>query len=183
MINVEQYIPLANKIAGVCYRKYKLRYEYEDLLQVGYVGLMKASKMFDATKGTKFMTFAYNFILREILKYVRDDKWFLAKNRDERKYNAQAPGSLDICVGEKKDTPIVEFMSTEDAIPDLDLQIAIENLPEGLNSIIKLKYFYGYSQKEIGNKLDISQPQASRREKKALNMLKEVLQGEHLCTA
>ncbi|MEY8763409.1 MULTISPECIES: sigma-70 family RNA polymerase sigma factor [Clostridium] len=183
MINAEQYIPLVNNLAGGIYKKYRHRYEYEDLMQVGYVGLMRAIKAFDENRGTKFITFAWVYIKREILRYIRDDRWFLARNMNERMYNAQIVTSLDICVGEKKDTPIGDFISVEDSIPDWDLQNAIQSLPCELSSIIRLKYFCGYRQQEIGNKLGMSQTMVSRKEKKALNILKEMLQNECVCTA
>ncbi|AHY46143.1 sigma70-ECF: RNA polymerase sigma factor, sigma-70 family [Rubrobacter radiotolerans] len=45
---------------------------YEDLLQVGYVGLMKAVRGFDELKGTRFSTYAHAMIEGEIRHYLRD---------------------------------------------------------------------------------------------------------------
>ena len=49
-------------------------YNIEDLFQVGCIGLIEAYKKYDATKNTKFTTFAYPYILGRISEYVRCDK-------------------------------------------------------------------------------------------------------------
>ncbi|HBL14706.1 MAG TPA: RNA polymerase subunit sigma [Cyanobacteria bacterium UBA11162] len=45
---------------------------YEDLLQVGCIGLIRAIERFDTTKGTAFSTFATPYIRGEIQHYLRD---------------------------------------------------------------------------------------------------------------
>ena len=46
----------------------------EDLFQAGMVGIMEASKKYDIASGVKFTTFAYKYILGEVLKYLREDR-------------------------------------------------------------------------------------------------------------
>jgi RNA polymerase sigma-B factor len=45
---------------------------YEDLLQVGCIGLIRAVERFDTTKGTAFSSFAIPYIRGEIQHYLRD---------------------------------------------------------------------------------------------------------------
>ena len=45
---------------------------YEDLLQVGCIGLIRAIERFDSTKGTAFSSFAIPYIRGEIQHYLRD---------------------------------------------------------------------------------------------------------------
>jgi RNA polymerase sigma-B factor len=45
---------------------------YEDLLQVGCIGLIRAIERFDTTKGTAFSSFAVPYIRGEIQHYLRD---------------------------------------------------------------------------------------------------------------
>ena len=47
--------------------------EYEDLVQIGSVGLVKAAKNFDESTGYKFSTYAVPMIMGEIKRYLRDD--------------------------------------------------------------------------------------------------------------
>ncbi|AUM58961.1 DNA replication/modification protein [Bacillus phage BCP01] len=46
--------------------------EYEDLFQLGMIGLITAIAKFDLTKGFKFSTYAVQWIEAEIRNYVRD---------------------------------------------------------------------------------------------------------------
>lgn len=45
----------------------------EDLVQAGYIGLIMAYKKYDSSYGTKFTTFAYNYIMGEMKKLIRED--------------------------------------------------------------------------------------------------------------
>ena len=47
--------------------------EYEDLVQIGTVGMIKAIRSFDFTYGTAFSTYAVPLIIGEIKRYLRDD--------------------------------------------------------------------------------------------------------------
>ena len=47
--------------------------EYEDLVQIGSLGMFKAIKSFDINKGTAFSTYAVPLIIGEIRRFIRDD--------------------------------------------------------------------------------------------------------------
>ena len=47
---------------------------YEDLYQVGVIGLINAYNNFDSSYNVKFSTYAYPFILGEMKKYIRENK-------------------------------------------------------------------------------------------------------------
>ncbi|MBQ7714768.1 MAG: sigma-70 family RNA polymerase sigma factor [Clostridia bacterium] len=47
--------------------------EFEDLIQIGLMGMLKAIKSFDATRNTVFSTYAVPMIMGEIKKFLRDD--------------------------------------------------------------------------------------------------------------
>jgi RNA polymerase sigma-B factor len=53
----------------------------DDLVQVGYVGLIAAIDRFDPEKGVSFVTFAVPTILGEIKRYFRDQTWGLKAPR------------------------------------------------------------------------------------------------------
>lgn len=48
-------------------------YEYEDLIQIGSMGLLKAVQKFDMSYDVKFSTYAVPMILGEIKRFLRDD--------------------------------------------------------------------------------------------------------------
>lgn len=47
--------------------------EYEDLVQIGAIGLLKAVRKFDMSYDVKFSTYAVPMILGEIKRFLRDD--------------------------------------------------------------------------------------------------------------
>ena len=51
-------------------------YDIEDLKQVGMVGLAKAYKNYKEGFNTKFSTYAYTYILGEVLSYIRESRSF-----------------------------------------------------------------------------------------------------------
>lgn len=54
--------------------KYSNESNKEDLFQVGMMGIIDASKRYDSSSGVKFTSFAYKYILGEVLKYLREDR-------------------------------------------------------------------------------------------------------------
>jgi RNA polymerase sporulation-specific sigma factor len=67
---IEMNLPLVSSIS----KKFLNRgYEYEDIFQIGCIGLVKAIKNFDATFNVKFSTYAVPMIIGEIKRFLRDD--------------------------------------------------------------------------------------------------------------
>jgi RNA polymerase sporulation-specific sigma factor len=67
---VKENMGLVHSIA----QKYKNRgIEYEDLCQIGTIGLLKAIERFDLSLEYKFSTYAVSLIMGEIKKFLRDD--------------------------------------------------------------------------------------------------------------
>ncbi len=55
-------------------KRYNSKYiEYDDLLQLGAIGLIKAIKNFDTSYGVRFSTYAVPMIAGEIKRFIRDD--------------------------------------------------------------------------------------------------------------
>ncbi len=47
--------------------------EYEDLMQIGTIGMLRAIRTFDTSRGLAFSTFAVPLIVGEIRRHLRDD--------------------------------------------------------------------------------------------------------------
>ena len=47
--------------------------DYEDLCQIGHIGMIKAIRNFDLERGTAFSTYAVPLIIGEIKRFLRDD--------------------------------------------------------------------------------------------------------------
>ena len=69
---VHLYLPLVDH----CARRFRNRGEpFEDLVQVGTIGLLKSIDRFDADRGVEFSTYATPTIIGEIKRYFRDKGW------------------------------------------------------------------------------------------------------------
>ena len=74
--------------------KFKNRGEpIDDLIQVGYLGLLKAIDRFDPSRGLEFTTFATPTIMGEIKRHFRDKGWSVRVPR--RLLRISATVSLD----------------------------------------------------------------------------------------
>jgi RNA polymerase sigma-B factor len=69
---VNLHLPLVEH----CARRFRNRGEpFEDLLQVGTIGLLKSIDRFDADRGVEFSTYATPTIIGEIKRHFRDKGW------------------------------------------------------------------------------------------------------------
>src|SRR3989337_4059189 len=69
-------VPLHLPLVEHCARRFRNRGEpFEDLLQVGTIGLLKSIDRFDAERGVEFSTYATPTVIGEIKRYFRDKGW------------------------------------------------------------------------------------------------------------
>jgi len=61
--------------------------EYDDLIQIGTIGMIKAAKSFDPSYNTVFSTYAVPMIIGEIKRFLRDDS-AMKVSRDIKKLGA-----------------------------------------------------------------------------------------------
>ncbi len=54
--------------------QYKNNYNIEDLYQAGCIGVMKAYKNFNGNLNVKFSSYAYKYIVGEMIDYIRKDR-------------------------------------------------------------------------------------------------------------
>lgn len=71
---------------------------------------------------------------------------------------------------------LTDTESEERIVEKIALRQAIEALPEREKMVVKLRYFHALTQTRVAKLLDVSQVQVSRIEKKALGMLKELME-------
>lgn len=177
MINVEEHIGLARKIAWGYYKGLQGRYTYDEIESTAYIGLIKAANNFDETKGFKFSSYAIPNIKGEIQRMYRDDKWHCV-----RRGVPHTISSLNIPTNEKGVGEIQDLLEDENFEDDLVDKLAIDKLTESLKDVekevIRLRYYEGLTQKEVSNIVNMSQANVSRIERDTIKkMRKELFRG------
>ena len=71
---------------------------------------------------------------------------------------------------------LTDTESEEKMVEKIALSQAIGRLPERERQVIQMRYFHGLTQERVAKVLDVSQVQVSRIEKKAIGILRELLQ-------
>ena len=145
--------------------------EFDDLVQEGSIGLLKACDTYDQSRGSEFSTYACICIRNNILMYLRT----------RRKHSKLRTVSSDTPVINPRDPQESTRLSDliEDPGSSVECKVATSLLIEALKSecpkykdILRLTY-EGYSQREIGKRLGISQSYVSRIQSKLCSKYKE----------
>ncbi len=74
---MSEYLTLIKESEGLIYKiasKYSMYYSIDDLYQVGTIGVIKAYKNYKKDTSVKFSTYAYKYILGEIIEFIRNDR-------------------------------------------------------------------------------------------------------------
>src|SRR5213082_1689634 len=83
---IEQYMSLVRSLA----RRYAYRGEqFDDLVQIGAIGLIKAIDRFDVNRGVELTTYATPNIIGEIKRHFRDRGWAVRVPRGLQELNIQ----------------------------------------------------------------------------------------------
>ncbi len=135
-------------------------YDYDDLFQMGCIGLVKAAQRFDATLGFKFTTYAGIWIKSEIQKAIR------LSTSPKRSGEVV---SLDYSVEDGEGT-LQDLLANYDSVEEeVEASLLFNELIRKEPVITKLA-LQGYTQKEIGRKLGISQAHVYRKMKDMKNV-------------
>ncbi len=109
--------------------------EYEDLVQIGTMGMLKAAKSFDADFGTVFSTYAVPLIIGEIRRFLRDDG-IIKVSRDIRKKGMLIMKAKEEYIKEHQQEPKLSElaarcgMTTEEIVYALDAVSPIYSLQD-----------------------------------------------------
>ena len=149
----------------------------EDLISIGTIGLIKGISTYKSDRNIKLATYASRCIENEILMHLRK----ISNQKTE--ISLDEPINLDY---DGNELLLSDVLGTEEDMverpleDDVDLCIlrqALEELPRREKEIILMRYgLYGYkelTQKEIAQKMGISQSYISRLEKRIMVRLKK----------
>lgn len=176
-ILIEHNLRLVAHIA----KKYATESNFDDLVSVGTIGLIKGINTFDKTKTSKLTTYIARCIENEVLMVLRLSK------------KSAGDVSLDECIGVDKEGNSMTFSDVltaddTDIADKIALKIDINKLYKAMDAVLSydekriLCWRYGLlnekrkTQKEIATILGISRSYVSRIEKRAIKKLSQEIE-------
>jgi RNA polymerase sigma-B factor len=99
---------------------------FEDLMQVGRLGLINAVDRFDPARGTQFATFAVPTIRGEIRRYFRDKSWRLKVPRRLQELVMQTKRAMEELTSQKGRSPTYPELARALNVPEHDVIEAVE---------------------------------------------------------
>ena len=144
--------------------------EYDDLVSIGMIGLIKASRTFDEQKKIKFATYASTCISNEIMMNYRVTKKFKNEVSMEEPIAKDIDGNellLENIIADERANVAREIQNREEAERTLKIML---NYLEGKERLALLYRMGDINQKKIADLLKISQSYISRLQKKAIKI-------------
>lgn len=149
----------------------------EDLISIGTIGLIKGINTFRRDKNIKLATYASRCVENEILMHIRKISNQRSEISLDEPINTDWDGNellLSDVLGTDGDTVL---RALEDSVDHELLRAALARLPARDREIIALRFGLGglkaLTQKEVAERLGISQSYISRLEKRILERLRE----------
>jgi RNA polymerase sporulation-specific sigma factor len=157
--------------------------DFEDLISIGTIGLMKAINTFNVDKNIKLATYASRCIENEILMQLRRNTKIKNEVSIDEPLNKDGDGNellLSDILGTDSD---ITSKAIEDEVDMNLLKIAIGKLNKREKYIMQLRFGIGTNekektQKEVADMLGISQSYISRLEKKIMNKMKKEIMSK-----
>ena len=157
----------------------------EDLISIGTIGLIKAISTYRLEKNIKLATYAARCIENEILMHIRK----ISSQKAE--ISLDEPINMDY---EGNELLLSDIIGTDENIvtgrleDDVDIQLlrqALKELPDREREIVQMRYGLGgrkeLTQKEVAQKMGISQSYISRLEKRIMLRLRKELIRQTSC--
>ncbi len=173
---VQANLGLVGKV--VCSFKRTTKHEYEELFQVGCLGLINAATRFDPSLGFRFSSYAIPYIKGEILHWMRDKSEVVRQHRDPSRrtkvisLDAYLLGDQDgITLLDRLAAPISETTEAQEQI-----QRAIACLEPIDQEILILRYFNSCQKEDIAEWIGKSTMTAARWMQDAKQRLKQAIE-------
>ena len=153
----------------------------EDLISIGTIGLIKAVRTFSPEKNIKLATYASRCIENEILMFVRKTSQIKGELSLDEPLNTDWDGNELLLSDVLGSDPDMVGMNVEHDDECRMLRLVLERLPKRDREIMYMRFGLEgqieHTQKQVADKMNISQSYISRLEKKIIFMLKKELQN------
>jgi RNA polymerase sigma-B factor len=121
---IERYMSLVRSLA----RRYAYRGElYEDLVQIGAIGLIKAIDRFDLDRGVELTTYATPNIIGEIKRHFRDRSWAVRVPRGLQELNVKLSKLVEQLTVELGRSPTVPELAKAAGVEEEAVLEALES--------------------------------------------------------
>ena len=154
----------------------------EDLISIGTLGLIKAINTFRSDKSIKLATYASRCIENEILMYIRKRSGQRCEVSMDEPLNVDWDGNellLSDVLGSEEDSVAYELEQREEREA---VRAAVAELDPRERELIELRYGLNggeeLTQKEVADKLGISQSYISRLEKRIMKRLQREMEKQ-----
>jgi RNA polymerase sporulation-specific sigma factor len=137
---IQLNLPLVSAIS----KKFLNRgYEYEDIFQIGSMGLVKAVNNFDSNFNVKFSTYAVPMIMGEIKRFIRDDG-IIKVSRSVKNEARKLHYDKEALTKKLNREPTIEELSQYSGVSSEDIVFAME-------AVNGLQYLYDTIHQDDGS--------------------------------
>ena len=151
--------------------------DLDDLVSVGTIGLIKAINSFDTDKNIKLATYASRCIENEILMHLRKSVKIKSEVSFDEPLNTDWEGNELLLSDVMSTDSDVVYKKIEGGVETELLQKALVKLNKREREIMEMRYGLTgedeLTQREVADKMGISQSYISRLEKKIISRLKK----------
>jgi RNA polymerase sigma-B factor len=121
---IEQYMSLVRSLA----RRYSYRGEqFDDLVQIGAIGLIKAIDRFDLNRGVELTTYATPNIIGEIKRHFRDRGWAVRVPRGLQELNVQLSKLVEQLTVQYSRSPTIPELAKAAGVEEEEVLEALES--------------------------------------------------------
>ena len=172
-------------VAHIIKKYYTSESEQDDLISIGTVGLIKGVSTYRPDKGVRLATYASRCIENEILMYIRKTANQKTEVSLDEPINMDCDGNellLSDILGTDED---MIMRPLEDDVDICVLRQALRDLPDREREIVLMRFGLEgrreLTQKEVAQKMGISQSYISRLEKRIMLRLKKEFLRQTSC--
>ena len=141
---IEENVPLIKSIV----KRFKGRLEYDDLMQLGAIGFIKAMQNFDVEYGVRFSTYAVPMISGEIKRFLRDDG-AIKVSRWTKSLAQKISAYIDEKLKNGETEPTVEQLATAFDVDAQEIVFAMD----AQHYLLSLSATVGDDDLELGDKI------------------------------
>jgi RNA polymerase sigma factor (sigma-70 family) len=154
----------------------KGRVEYDDLVQAGCIGLLRAAEKFEPERGLKFNTYAMWWVEHFVRRYIQDQGRLVRVPAHLHEKKQVQPERIKYLDASRHDDVGEDDPEHERRAAGADVEELVGQLPPRLRRVIRLQ-LRGYERTTIAKELGRSREWVRQMEREAVGQLRKGLRG------